>query len=118
MTMKKFVLVAMVMGLLSGCSLAERLVYRIDINQGNYLVKEDVEKLRFGMNFEQVSYVLGSPMLVESHDPLTWYYVHYLKPGHDPAEQQNLIVEFDDKGLLANFSGDFTPTEAFYKPLR
>ena len=35
--------------LTAGCSMAERLVYRPDINQGNYLSASDVTKIQKGM---------------------------------------------------------------------
>lgn len=35
-------------------------IFRMDIPQGNYLTKKEVEKLRINMTKEQVSYVLGT----------------------------------------------------------
>ncbi len=36
-------------------------VYRPDINQGNYLTPNDVSKIRVGMTQQQVAYALGNP---------------------------------------------------------
>ena len=33
--------------MLTGCSTLEKLVYRIDINQGNYIEQGEVDKLKF-----------------------------------------------------------------------
>ncbi len=117
MAIKKIAVMALLAGVLSGCSLADRLVYRIDINQGNYVVAEDVERLRFGMNSEQVRFVLGSPMLVENRDPNTWYYIYHHKPGHDKPQQKNLILSFDEQGRLSGFTGDYQPSDDFYTPI-
>ncbi|OAN14235.1 hypothetical protein A3K86_11700 [Photobacterium jeanii] len=107
MSWKNIAAVTLALSLLSGCSVIERLVYRIDINQGNFLEAKDVDTLRFGMNKEQVRYVLGSPMLVEQGHPDTWYYVYYHKPGHDKAEQKNLVLGFDQNNRLISLSGDY-----------
>ena len=70
MQLKKWlVAVPLAMTLLTGCSVVEKLVYRIDINQGNYVEQSAVDKLKFGMTKAQVRFVLGSPMLIENGYP-------------------------------------------------
>jgi len=113
MSWKNLAALTLALSLLSGCSVIERLVYRIDINQGNYLEATDVDRLRFGMNKEQVRFVLGSPMLVEPSYPNTWYYVYYKQPGHEESIQKNLILTFDDQNLLIGMTGDYQPGPNF-----
>lgn len=103
---KWFLTVPMALVLLTGCSVTDFLVYKIDINQGNYVDQDDIEKLKTGMTQDQVRYVLGSPMLVEKGYPNTWYYIYYLEKGHKKPIQQNLILKFDDLGRLSKLSGD------------
>ena len=114
---KWLVAIPLAVTMLSGCSVLERLVYRIDINQGNYVEQQAVEQLRFGMTKEQVRFVLGSPMLIENGFPNTWYYIDHHTPGHNPSEQKNLIVNFNDAGQLIELSGDFQPNDSFFKAL-
>ena len=93
---------AVLLMLTTGCSTLERLVYRPDINQGNYLTTADVAKLHTGMTKQQVAYTLGTPML---HDPFgtnTWFYVFRRQPGHAPVTQQTLTLTFDNNGVLTN----------------
>ena len=52
---------AVLLMLTAGCSTLERVVYRPDINQGNYLTANDVSKIRVGMTQQQVAYALGTP---------------------------------------------------------
>ena len=92
MRWKHIVAASLVLASLSGCAWVDKLVYRIDIDQGNYIDKTAVEELKFGMTKRQVEFLLGSPMLVESGYPNTWYFVQYLKPGHDAPDQQELIL--------------------------
>ena len=49
---------AVLLMLTAGCSTLERVVYRPDINQGNYLTANDVSKIRVGMTQQQVAYAL------------------------------------------------------------
>ncbi len=44
---------AVLLMLTAGCSTLERVVYRPDINQGNYLTPTDVAKVRTGMTQQQ-----------------------------------------------------------------
>lgn len=46
MRCKLLIAAALSVVLTAGCSMAERLVYRPDINQGNYLSTSDVAKSR------------------------------------------------------------------------
>lgn len=118
MQFKKWLIaVPLAMTMLTGCSLLEKLVYRIDINQGNYVEQSAVEKLKFGMTKEQVRYVMGSPMLVENGYPNTWYYIYHKTEGHNDSVQKNLIVDFNDEGQLVNVSGDFPPSSDFFESI-
>ncbi|MFH0256191.1 outer membrane protein assembly factor BamE [Vibrio rumoiensis] len=119
MHFKKWILIIpFVLTILSGCSVLERLVYRIDIAQGNYIEQPDVNKLRVGMTKEQVQFVLGSPMLVENGYPDTWYYIYHFTHGHDDPVQKNFIVKFDPQNqTLTEASGDFELSPDFNTPL-
>lgn len=61
---------AVLLMLTAGCSTLERVVYRPDINQGNYLTANDVSKIRVGMTQQQVAYALGTPLM---SDRSIWY---------------------------------------------
>jgi len=112
---KWFFLIPASLIMLSGCSVANKLVYRIDINQGNYVEQQSVNRLKFGMSKEQVRYVLGSPMLVENGYPDTWYYIYSHTPGHGETVQKNLVVKFNHIGKLVNIAGDFNNGENFFE---
>ena len=94
-------LLAMTM-LLSGCSLTERWIYRPDINQGNYLIAEQVNQLQTGMTKEQVAYLLGSPMLTSVFEDDVWYYIFRQQPQHKKMTQKKLVLTFGQAGSLTN----------------
>lgn len=114
---KHITAVSLVLFTLTGCSLANRLVHRIEINQGNYIDLNAVEALKFGMSKEQVKFLLGQPMLIEAGYPNTWYFVQWVKQGHKKAQQKELIISFDDKNLLVGIKGDFQPGPQFFESI-
>ncbi|WP_337064406.1 outer membrane protein assembly factor BamE [Serratia marcescens] len=88
--------------LTAGCSTFEKVVYRPDINQGNYLTSTDVAKIQKGMTQQQVAYTLGTPMLQDPFGTQTWFYVFRQQPGHEDITQQTLTLSFDSAGVLTD----------------
>ncbi len=77
--------------LLAGC------VYRMNIQQGNYLESKTIDQVQTGMTRSQVRYLLGTPMAPDAFDHDRWDYVYYLKKGRLKApEQRHLVVKFED----------------------
>ncbi|ATF09153.1 outer membrane protein assembly factor BamE [Candidatus Enterovibrio altilux] len=103
---------------LFGCSLTHKLVYRIDVNQGNYIDQKAVEKLKFGMSREQVMFLLGSLMLVESGYPNTWYFIQWQKSGYEEPKQKEIILYFDNNNQLISMKGDYQPKSNFFEVIR
>lgn len=78
------------LGGLSGC------VHRINIQQGNFLDTEDIDRVAVGMTRVQVRALLGTPMVADPFVSNRWDYVYYLKLGRvDQAQQRHFIVYFD-----------------------
>ncbi len=76
----------------SGC------VYRMNIQQGNFLENRLVEQLKVGMTRSQVRYLLGTPMVPDAFDKDRWDYLYYYKRGRlTAAEQRLLTVYFEDE---------------------
>lgn len=88
--------------LTAGCSTFEKVVYRPDINQGNYLTSTDVAKIQKGMTQQQVAYTLGTPMLQDPFGTQAWFYVFRQQPGHEDITQQTLTLTFDSAGVLTD----------------
>jgi outer membrane protein assembly factor BamE len=74
----------------SGC------VYRVNIQQGNYLEKRNTDQLATGMTKVQVRYLLGTPMVPTIFDNDRWDYLYYLKLGRQKPIQRELTVYFKD----------------------
>ena len=85
--------------------------YKIDVIQGNFVSKEQVEQLRVGMIREQVKATLGTPLLASLFHADRWDYVFTLKRQGTEAQSYKYTVFF--KGdLLERFEGDTMPSEA------
>jgi outer membrane protein assembly factor BamE len=71
-------------------------VYRMNIQQGNYLEPRAVEQLQVGMTRSQVRYLLGTPMIPVAFDSDRWDYLYYMKQGRLKAPaQRHLTVYFE-----------------------
>jgi outer membrane protein assembly factor BamE len=74
-------------------------VYRINIQQGNYLDPAALEQLQVGMTRSQVRYLLGTPMVPDAFDKDRWDYLFYFKRGRlrDPEERKVTVFFEEDK---------------------
>ena len=82
----------------SGCSVA--LLYEPEIQQGNVVTQDMVDKLRPGMTPLQVRFVLGTPLVADPFHKDRWDYYYSLKPGRNkPTQQRRLTVIFKDNQL-------------------
>ena len=71
-------------------------VYRPNIQQGNLLEVEDVEKVEAGMTRSQVRYLLGTPMLADPFDPQRWDYIYTFRRGRESKiDRSHFVVHFE-----------------------
>ncbi|MCX7815712.1 MAG: outer membrane protein assembly factor BamE [Tepidimonas ignava] len=108
---------------LAGCSsmdgLSQRLStlggvitpYRIDILQGNVVVREQVEALQPGMSRQQVQAILGTPLVASIFHADRWDYVFTYQRQGQPVQRRVVTVWFDgDRMARAQADGEL-PTE-------
>ncbi len=104
---------------LSACNLLK--VYKLDIQQGNVVTQEMVDKLKPGMTRAQVRYVLGTPLIQDAFHQNRWDYFYSFKKGVDGvAETRRLTLLFKDD-ILHSVQGDVAtrqgePSPAADKP--
>jgi outer membrane protein assembly factor BamE len=71
-------------------------VYRINIQQGNFLDQAAVEQVKPGMTRSQVRYLLGTPMVADSFNKERWDYIYYLRKGRTRhVDSRRVTVYFD-----------------------
>lgn len=84
--------------------------YKADIQQGNVITQEMVDKLKPGMTKSQVRFVLGTPLIVDPFHPERWDYIHlYKKHAGAPAETRQFTVIFDGD-TMARVEGEMSMT--------
>jgi outer membrane protein assembly factor BamE len=82
--------------------------YRIEIQQGNYVSQDMVNKLKRGMSREQVRFVLGTPLLTDMFHANRWDYVFYREIPDKPREERRISVFFENDRLV-RVAGDVAP---------
>lgn len=103
-------LVVLLLGLsLPGCHFFR--IYKADLDQGNVVTREMVDKLKPGMTPAQVRYVLGTPLVTDTLNPRRWDYVydyvpgtHARRAGLPEVDNRRLTVWFEN-GVLARIEG-------------
>ncbi|MDH5435136.1 MAG: outer membrane protein assembly factor BamE [Gammaproteobacteria bacterium] len=92
---------------LGACSLVPD-IYKIDIQQGNVIEDEMLNKLHPGMTKRQVKYVLGTPVIVDVFHQDRWDYIYSFKHGSDTRTQHHILLIFKDDKLV-RIEGDVKP---------
>ena len=73
-------------------------VYRMPIQQGNFLDKKQVDQLEPGMTRSQVAFLLGTPMVPNGFDLDRWDYYYYAKYSRKyAADTFRVTVYFKDE---------------------
>lgn len=103
--MRKILIALATTFFLSGCFPG---VYQIDIPQGNIVTQEMVDQLRPGMTYNQVRFVMGTPLITDTFSGERWDYLYSIKEGGGPRQQERISLFFDN-GQLSRISGDFRP---------
>jgi outer membrane protein assembly factor BamE len=84
-------------------------VYRINIQQGNFLDQAAVDQVTNGMTRSQVRYLLGTPMVADSFNKARWDYIYYLKKGRSRHVDSRRVTVYFDGDKVANLD---KPTDA------
>ena len=95
---------------LAGC------VYRMDIQQGNFLEGKTVDLLAVGMTRTQVRYLLGTPMVPDMFDKDRWDYLYYFQHGRLRRPAQRHLTVFFKQDKVEHFVRDNVPESAPQAP--
>ena len=102
-TSRRFILTLAYAALASAC------VYRINIQQGNFLDQKAVDQVQNGMTRSQVRYLLGTPMVADSFNKERWDYIYYLKKGRSRHVDSRRVTVYFDGDKVAKLD---KPTDA------
>ena len=92
--------------------------YKIDVVQGNFVSREQVEALQPGMSRQQVREILGTPLVTSLFHADRWEYVFTLKrQGSEP--QARKVTVFFANDAISRIEADELPSETeFVSTLR
>lgn len=85
--------------------------YRPDMVQGNFISKEQLDRIKPGMDREEIKVILGTPLLTSVMHPNRWDYVFAFKRGDTQLVEQRQVTLFFEKDLLKEIKADNLPTE-------
>jgi len=82
-----------------GALLSSGCVYKMNIQQGNYLVAESVSQLKEGMTRSQVRFLLGTPMVPDAFDEGRWDYYYFFssRKFKQPLKRRLTVYFQEDK---------------------
>jgi outer membrane protein assembly factor BamE len=90
------------------CSACSSWVYVPDLNQGNIINQDDVDRLEPGMSKRFVEVIMGSPAIVDPFHPDRWVYINMVKPRFGDTRKRELVLFFENDQLV-RFEGDYRP---------
>jgi outer membrane protein assembly factor BamE len=69
--------------------------YKMEIRQGNYISPEMRKKIKVGMSRQQVTSILGSPLVSDVFHANRWDYIYRFEEKSTLVEQQRLTLYFE-----------------------
>ena len=83
------------------CIISTSCVYRPDLQQGNLLKIENIDRIELGMTKSQIRYLLGGPVMGNPYESDRWDYIYLYQNrmnAEPSADDQRywLIVKFED----------------------
>jgi len=96
--------------ILAACMLAAGcgLVHKIDVQQGNYVTQDAVQRLKVGMTKAEVRQALGTPLLIDAFHANRWDY-YFASARGGKAEDSKRFSVFFENDKVASFSGSAQP---------
>jgi outer membrane protein assembly factor BamE len=85
--------------------------YKVEVVQGNFVSREQVERLRPGLSRQQVRDLLGTPLVTSLFHGDRWDYVFTMR-RKGVEEQARRLTLFFKGDSLERFEGDTMPSEA------
>ncbi len=104
--MTKFLLILLSGILISGCSFFH--VHKMDIEQGNVLIPEEVNQIHRGMSESEVKKILGNPVLTNLFNENRVDYVYTFKAGNERMTETYVRIFFKN-GTVADINSNIAP---------
>ena len=83
-------------------------VYKIDVQQGNYVTRDVVDKVKVGMSKPEARQLLGTPLLNDVFHADRWDYYYSSGKGGKTEDRKRFTVFFKEDKIVS-FGGDAHP---------
>ena len=80
-------------------------LYRIDVQQGNVIDQKMIDRLKRGMDKEQVNFIMGTPAIIDPFHADQWEYIYSQSENGGTRFQQHIRMHFEDN-KLTHIEGD------------
>ena len=97
--------IALCCAVLAGCG---PFVYRIDVQQGNYVTQDVADKVKVGQTKAEVKQILGTPLLNDVFHADRWDYYFSQGKGATVKDRKRFTVVFKDDKVVS-FEGKAHP---------
>jgi len=74
-------------------------VYKVRVQQGNFIEKKMVDQLKIGMTPRQVQYIMGTPLIKDTFNIERWDYLFMVQRGGEVLVDKRFTVFFDESAL-------------------
>ncbi|MES2218898.1 MAG: outer membrane protein assembly factor BamE [Pseudomonadota bacterium] len=101
--MKKIIILLITLLALPGCSYFH--IHKMDVEQGNVITQDMLNKVHTGMTPWEVKNIMGNPVLANVFDPNRLDYVYTFKPGYGVGTETYITYIFRN-GHLAETQGN------------
>jgi outer membrane protein assembly factor BamE len=117
----RLVLAAVALALLAGCGSYDNIgrrvstaltPYKVEVVQGNFVSREQVQALQPGMSRDQVKQILGTPLVTSLFHGDRWDYVFTLRRQGVAPQQRHLTVYFKADAMERVEGGETMPSES------
>jgi outer membrane protein assembly factor BamE len=111
--MRNILICFFVLGILAAVSCSKgiySLTHHAEVQQGNVVTQEMMDRLSPGMTKRQVQIVMGTPMIVDVFQQDRWDYSYYLLSS-DGLKKERTISLFFENNRLVRTAGDLAPSE-------
>ncbi len=101
--MLRIIITATVFIFLSACSMQ---VYKLNVQQGNIVTQDMLDKLKPGMEKRQVAYIMGNPVLKDTFSTRFWDYTYRTERREDEVKRYKIRVFFDQAEKYSHYEGE------------
>ncbi len=83
-------------------------IHKVDVEQGNVITQDMINQLHPGMTSDQVQFIMGHPVLVETFENNRADYVYTFQPNGGSITKKRITLLFNG-GVLTSISGTLHP---------